>query len=131
MFFLPVKSYYLSVRNNVFKLHSTRMLQYNGWSDVMKFQIELDANNSLANTMYLYPSSTPSHSIISSKLVLNPNNFPFKLFYAGTNKKKRMYIISTKLPWKHDFGMNSNFDKKCCEVPIHSFGVKSVISYGM
>jgi hypothetical protein len=130
-FYFPVKSYYLSVRNNVFKFNSARMLQYNGWSDVVEFQIELDTNNSLANTMYLFQSSTPSQSIVSSKLVLNPNNFPLELVYPGMNNKSRINTIGTKLPWKQDLRMNSNFHKKCCKVPIHSFGVKSVISYGM
>jgi hypothetical protein len=107
------------------------MLQYNGWSDVMEFQIELDTNNSLANPMYLYQSSTSSQSMISSKLVLNPNNFPFELFYPGMNNKKMINTIGTKLPWKQDLRMNNNFNKKCCEVPIRSFGVKSALNYGM
>jgi hypothetical protein len=107
------------------------MLQFNGWSGIMEFQIELDTNNSLANPMYLYQSSTPSQSMISSKLVLNPNNFPFELFYPGMNNKKIINTIGTKLPWKQDFRMDSKFNKKCCKVQNHYFSVKNALSYGM
>jgi hypothetical protein len=133
-FIFPVKSYYkinLSVRNNIFKLHSSRVLQYNGWSDVMEFQIKLDTNNSFTNPMYLYQSSTPSQGMLSSKLILNPRHFPLELVDAGINDKKRMYTIGTTFPWKQEFRMINSFNKKCCEVPMHSFGVKSALRYGM
>lgn len=102
----------------------------NGWSDVMEIELNLTPNTSMANTYYFYWSSTASHSILSSKLEIQPKSFPFEIVYIGNDNKKTIYTISTDSPWKQEFRLNSHFNKKCCKVAVTSLRAQRAVSYG-
>ena len=117
---LELLTYYILMKNNQANFHFKHQIlrsRINGFSEVMKFQIQSDPNNPFGDLYCLYKG------FYYTAIELPPVNNALDCFYRNiSDNKENIYLLTTE-SGEVDLKMSNAHQSKCCKPSS-----KSVIS---
>lgn len=101
----------------------------NGFSKIMSFQVKRSTATQKGKLVCFYKQGTNSHSVISTDLSTDHNNFPLDCFHENSHiNEKRLYIFYQQFG-RYEIKQTKTSDSKCCE-KMQVIAVQNVTKLG-